>query len=329
MRNKVLGCLGIGAFVLLIVSVFLNLMLLLSNAGSGEQKIPKFRETFAERGSGEKKIVHIDLDGVISSVERGAFGGSMVDAMKMALRQAGEDAKVAAVVLRINSPGGEVTASDVIYNAVKNLNAKKPVIVHMDTVAASGGYYIACGAQKILANETTITGSIGVITAAPNYTGLMEKIGLDMMVFTSGAFKDTLRGSREMRPEERDYIQGHVNEIYEKFLSIVVEGRGLEESVLRGGLADGRIFSGSEAAEQKLVDGTGYIEDAYEMARTEGGAPEARVVRYQATPSFMDMLGIFGEAKAGANKLEVGISERLLPALEPGQVYLLPPSFVR
>ncbi|CAN5184708.1 signal peptide peptidase SppA [soil metagenome] len=335
MQNKVLGCLGIGVAVALVISLMANVFLFLGVLGSSMDPIaaapPSFQEQLEAKGDPgvDQKIVHIDLEGLITGMSGSAFGGSMVETTKRALAQAKADGKVAGVVLRINSPGGEVTASDTLYHAVQELAAKKPVIVFMDSIAASGGYYIACGATKIMAAETTITGSIGVMMAAPNYKDLMDKIGLDMMVFKSGAFKDTLRGSREMRDDERAYIQSQVDEMYAKFVGIVADARALPLEDLRGGLADGRIFSGAAAAENGLIDGTGYLEDAYELARQEAGVPGAKVVRYRMVPSLAGILRMLGEAPAGGAatttklELDLGIGG-LMADLEPGCAYLLP-----
>src|SRR4029079_15716845 len=135
--------------------------------------------------------------------------------------------RVKGVVLEIDSPGGEVTASDMIYNAVIKTRARKAVVVYMDSLAASGGYYVSCGGKYLMANETSITGSIGVIIQTLNYQQLFDKIGLASGVFKSGKFKDMLNGARPITPEERDYIQTFVMKTYDKFLGIVAKERNL------------------------------------------------------------------------------------------------------
>src|SRR4029077_19861247 len=169
------------------------------------------------------KIALIVLRGLISSSLSGNVGDSMVDDMRMALQQARDDDRVRAVVLEIDSPGGEVTASDIIYNWVVKTRSKKPVIVYMDSLAASGGYYVACGGKYLIANETTITGSIGVIIQTLNYEQLFNKVGLASVVFKSCKFKDMLNGARPITPEEREYVQSFVMSTYEKFLGIVAK----------------------------------------------------------------------------------------------------------
>src|SRR6202011_249964 len=169
--NRKLGCLSVFLAVALCASVIINLVLAASafrTFGGGprfEEPTPSFREVLVQRGargSGDK-IAVIMMRGLISSSLPGNVGDTMVDDMRLALQQARDDDHVRAVVLEIDSPGGEVTASDVIYNWVVKTRAKKPVVVYMDSLAASGGYYVACGGKYLMANETTITGSIGVI----------------------------------------------------------------------------------------------------------------------------------------------------------------------
>ena len=152
------------------------------------------------------KIAVITMRGLISSSIPGNVSDSMVDDMRAALQQAREDSRVKAIVLEIDSPGGEVTASDEIYSAVVKTRARKPVVVYMDSLAASGGYYVSCGGKFLMANETTITGSIGVIIQTLNYEQLFNKIGLASVVFKSGKFKDMLNGARPITPEERELV---------------------------------------------------------------------------------------------------------------------------
>lgn len=298
------------------------------------KKPSKLREVMVQEGpkSSQDRIVKIDLDGIIMSgeVPVGFFGQteSMVESMKRQLAQAKADTRVKAIVLRINSPGGEVTASDTIYSAVKEVSKVKPVIVYMDSVAASGGYYIACGANKIVASETTLTGSIGVIMEGISYHGLFDKIGMGANTFTSGKFKDTLSGARPMRDDEKAYIQGLVDKMYQRFVSIVSEARKVPVNELTTGVADGRVMTGGEAVGAKLVDQVGYIEDAYQLARIEGKTANAMVVSYTREPTtFMDILAM--EARTN-KRVELTLpGATALPALQPGRLYYLPPAWLR
>jgi protease IV len=317
-------------FVALCASIFFNMVLAVTafsrlgaNAPAQEAK-PRFRETVVERGlkGSNAKIAIITMRGLISSSLPGNVGDTMVDDMRYALEQAREDNNVRAIVLEIDSPGGEVTASDVIYDAVVRTRAQKPVVVYMDSLAASGGYYVACGGKYIMANETTITGSIGVIIQTFNYEQLLNKVGLASVVFKSGKFKDMLNGARPITPEEREYVQGFVMSTYEKFLGIVAKERNLPADSLRNTIADGRILSGRDAHEHKLIDGLGQIEDAFRKAKELGDAPDATVVKYG--PPFTISRFFRALGKATDSKIEVTLPRQLLPQLESGRAYFLP-----
>ncbi|WP_395745330.1 signal peptide peptidase SppA [Prosthecobacter sp.] len=342
MSNKSYGCLIALLLLALVVSLGLNVGQFLgklnidvgTEAGISSAR-PKRRlhEVTVEspKQATHDKIVHIDLEGVISSMHVGGlFAEAMpsVDTIKDSLEQAVNDKNVKAIVLRVNSPGGEVTASDIIYNAVKKAAKVKPVVVYMDAMAASGGYYVACGASKIVASETTLTASIGVIIETMNYSQLFDKVGLSMNAFTSGAFKDSLSGARPMRDDEKAYVQNLVTQMYDRFLGIVSEARGVPKEQLKNTVADGRVVTGREALNAKLVDQIGYVEDAYALARTLGKTTDAGVVKYRHEVGFFE---VFGGASAQAAtppaKVQLDVSSGLLPKLLPGVPYYLPPSF--
>jgi protease-4 len=328
-ENRKLGCLSIFLAVALVASLFINLILAATalrrfgGAQTFEESTPSFREVLVQRGargSGDK-IAVITMRGLISSSLPGNVGDTMVEDMRLALQQARDDDNVRAIVLEIDSPGGEVTASDVIYNWVVKTRAKKPVVVYMDSLAASGGYYVACGGKYLMANETTITGSIGVIIQTLNYEQLFNKVGLASVVFKSGKFKDMLSGTRPVTPEERDYIQNFVMKTYDKFLGIVARERNLPADGLRNSIADGRILSGKDALDNKLIDGVGQIEDAFTKAKELGHAPGATIVKYGPPFSFGRFLRAFGSAD---NKIELTLPKQLMPQLETGRAYFLP-----
>src|SRR5215212_10746010 len=285
--DRRLGCLSIFLFVALCASLFVNFVLMIAafqRVGGirDAEPIPRFREIVLQKGARATtdKIAVITMRGLISTSIPGNVSDSMVDDLRAALQQAREDHRVKAIVLEIDSPGGEVTASDEIYSAVVKTRAKKPVVVYMDSLAASGGYYVACGGKFLMANETSITGSIGVIIQTLNYEQLFNKIGLASVVFKSGKFKDILNGARPMTPEERDYIQSFVMKTYDKFLGVVATERNIPAETLRNGIADGRILSGKDALDAHLIDGLGQIEDAFAKAKEMGHATGATVVRY-------------------------------------------------
>ncbi len=291
-----------------------------------DSDLPTFDENVIEnaKNNSNDRIAVIELSGIISSSATGRLTGSMVDDLKAGLRQAAEDPHIRAIVLNIDSPGGEVTASDVIYNEVCAARAKKKVIVYMGSVAASGGYYIACGGDYLMANETTITGSIGVIMHALKYKDLFGKIGVESVVFKSGQFKDILSGSRDMTDEEKAYIQAMVMQTYDKFVGIVARERKIQEGYLRTNIADGRIISGRDAVGMNLINATGYVEDAYKKARELANAPDAAVVEYKAEFRINSLFRNFGADSRAANKVELSFDQGILPRLEAGRFYLLP-----
>ena len=326
--NRKLGCLSIFLFVALCASLFVNFVLMVAAfqrlAGIREaEPIPRFREILLQRGARASldKIAVITMRGLISSSLPGSVTDSMVDDMRAALQQARDDSRVKAIVLEIDSPGGEVTASDAIYSALLKTRAKKPVVVYMDSLAASGGYYVSCGGKFLMANETTITGSIGVIIQTLNYERLLNKVGLASVVFKSGKFKDMLNGARPITPEEHDLVQNFIMKTYDKFLGIVAKERHLPADLLRDTIADGRILSGKEAFENKLIDGLGELDDAFSKAKELGNAPDARVVKYGPPFSLSRFLRIFGEAES---KIELQLPKQLVPQLESGRAYFLP-----
>ncbi len=329
MADNKLGCLSIFLFVALCASVFINLVLALATfqriggVMREEESISRFREIIIQRGSRgiSDKIAVIMLRGLISSSIPGNVSDSMVDDMRAALQQAREDDRVKAIVLEIDSPGGEVTASDQIYNAVVKARARKPVVVYMDSLAASGGYYVSCGGKFLMANDTTITGSIGVIIQTLNYEQLFNKVGLASVVFKSGKFKDMLNGARPITPEERDLIQSFIMKTYDKFLGIVAKERNLPADLLRNTIADGRILSGRDALDHKLVDGVGQLEDAFAKAKQLGNAPEAKIVKYGPPFSLSRFIRAFGQTDS---KIELQLPKQLVPQLETGRAYFLP-----
>ncbi len=324
------GCALLAIFLALCASVFFNFLLLAWVGAEGAESMatsrftaPRLEERLVEAGEGDAgKIVVVPVQGVIQTDDSSEWGLSMVDQIKESLRAAADDDDVKAVVLAVDSPGGEVTASDIIYNEVLRVRERKPVVVAMSSLAASGAYYIACGSNWIVANETTFTGSIGVIIQSLNYEQLFDKVGLDSVVFKSGKFKDMLSGSRPMTPDEQAYVEGMVQQVYTRFLDIVAGARNLPADQLRAGLADGRILTGRDAKEAGLVDQLGYIEDAFAKARELGEAPGAEVLRYEPALNFSRLFHLFGAQTQSAMKVQVGPAPVF--QLQPGRAYLLP-----
>jgi protease-4 len=336
MKPKVLGCVGVVLVLALFASVVLNVALLAGRSMAGftlDHHTPVLRAApfeaeqlvEAKRVATRDRIVQLDITGII--VGDAAGGGSMVEQLKRALEQAVEDPRVKAIVLRIDSPGGEVTASDTLYAAIKEAASKKKVVAYLDSVAASGGYYLACGAERIVAHPTGITGSIGVIMSGFGVQGLMEKAGVEYRTFKSGAMKDAGAMSRAMTDAERSFFQDLVMKNYERFVGIVSAARGIPVEELKSGLADGRVFLGEAAVAGRLADETGYIESAYAAARTLAGLTDAEVVRYTRTPNWRDLFGLLaksgGQSGAEAVRLQVDLPGLRPSPMRPGRCYFL------
>ena len=226
------------------------------------------------------KIAVIEINGVIIDSK---------DALEE-IKAVYKNDKVKGVVVRINSPGGGVAPSQEIYAELRRLAAIKPVVASLSSVAASGGYYIAAAADKIVANPGTLTGSIGVIMDFSNMQGLFEKIGLKNHVIKSGKYKDIGSPNRDMTLDERKLLQNVIDNVYNQFVLAIVEGRGLEKEAVKK-FADGRIFSGEQALELKLVDSLGSITDAIELtAKIAGIKGEPKVYYTKKDKGLLDYL---------------------------------------
>lgn len=197
---------------------------------------------------------------------------------------------VKALVVRINSPGGAVGPSQEIYQELESLKSKMPVVASMGTVAASGGYYIACAAETIYANPGTITGSVGVIAQFVNYRDLLNWAKLDVEVIKSGEFKDLGSPLREMSEEEKAYMQKLIDNVHSQFKNTVARTRDLDQDTLNR-ISDGRIFSGEQAKELKLVDELGSLNEAITRASEMGGIKgEPNVIKYPEEKSMLQQL---------------------------------------
>ncbi|RJQ27665.1 MAG: signal peptide peptidase SppA [Peptococcaceae bacterium] len=275
----------VAGFILGAVVFFLILTVVLLPAA-------RFRtETVA--GGGEIGIIHID--GIIAGGKSGGgFLGNQVSSEEITarLREAAKNPRLKAVVIRINSPGGTASASQEISTEVARLKqAGKKVVVSMGDMAASGAYWIAAGADQIVANPATITGSIGVIIETQNMQSLFGKIGLSMETFKSGPHKDMGSPSRPVTPEERVIFQSMIDDIYDQFINVVAKGRGMETAAVKT-LADGRVFTGQQAKELGLVDQLGNYYDAVSLAaRLAGISGEPQVVELGPRSIWQEFFG--------------------------------------
>ena len=219
----------------------------------------------------KEKIKIVDVDGVIQSNDANDF---VVEELK----KAKEDPLVKGVILRVNSPGGSVYASEKIANQIKALKeAEKPVYTVMEEMAASGGYYISAPTDRIYASNETWTGSIGVIIQSKSLQGLFEKYGIKEQNITTGKMKDAGSVGRDMNDEEKAYFQGLVDSAFDRFVQIVAEGRGLSEREVRK-IADGRVYDGSQALDIGLVDKIGDLDQAISEMASENGLQDPMVI---------------------------------------------------
>jgi protease-4 len=258
------------------------------------------------------KVALIDVEGVLVNARSSGLlgdGENPVSLFRERLDVAATDKRVKAVVLRINSPGGGVTASDVMYQDLLRFKEEThlPVVACMMDVAASGGYYVAVAADRVYAHPTTVTGSIGVIMSLYNASGLMKMVGVTSDPIKSGPNKDIGNPGRPMTPEERAILQGMVGNFYEQFVAVVAKGRAhcLSPEKVRA-LADGRVYTGLEAKKLGLVDEVGYLEDALKAALDLACLKDARVVAYDCGCGYRG--SIYAQAKVpGQIKVKVDV----------------------
>ncbi|MBU6410233.1 MAG: signal peptide peptidase SppA [Verrucomicrobia bacterium] len=302
---------------------------------------PRLEETVLRNEDSANKVAVVPVEGIITGEAMDQQGNSMVDLIRAELRRARKDIRVKAVILKVNSPGGEVMASDEINRAITKFEEEshKPVICSMGSLAASGGYYISAPCRWIVANRLTITGSIGVILHTWNYRGLLDKIGIRPVTYKSGKYKDMLSGDRETNQipsGEHAMVQGLIDETYGQFKSVVEAGRASAHArngdlgrALAGDwqkYADGRVLSGEEALKLGFVDQLGDFDDAVARAEKIAGIGKANLVEYHVKYNLSDFFSMFGQgSRAHDIKLDLGID---LPKLQAGYMYFLSPTYV-
>lgn len=288
----------VAGFLLLVCAVLAAALVAVSVAAQRDpdpdrERLFRERLVFGARDA-RTKVLLLEVDGVIANeADRGLLSGrmGMVDRIDRMLRQAEEDPSVRALLLRINSPGGGITASDTIYHRLVEHTERTgvPVVALLGDVAASGGYYVAMAAERVIAHPTTITGSIGVIMPLVSMERLLGVIGIQPRPIKSADKKDIGAFYREITDEERAILEEMVEQMYARFLSVAEDGaerrqsRELTPERLRE-LADGRVLTGETAAENHLVSETGYFADALEAARLLADDPTAKLVRYVEQP---------------------------------------------
>ncbi len=281
------------------------------------------------------KILVIDLNGTITNqAGRGILNreGDLVSKIYYRLKTASEDPDVKGIILRLDTPGGDVTTSDIIYKEILRFREKTgvPVVALMMGVAASGGYYVASGCDIIMAHPTTITGSIGVIAVFPGVKKVLDKVGIEMTTIKSGKMKDVGSPFREISDDEKTYFQEMIDAFYSTFLHVVYENRkellSMEEIEK---LADGRVYHAKQALELKLIDVIGYFDEALERVKSMASIRDAEVIAYTYHPSRKT--NIYAKAVPRGNPFSVEIKafDHLLPSLRTGFYYLWLPDTPR
>ena len=281
----------------LVFSVLLNLLLLAGSVTGGTSNT----QHTVQSGDAGQKIAVVPLKGIIDPNTAAQFSRFLTTAEG--------DKAVKAVVIEIDSPGGTVTASDEIYNRIKTFKSKKPVpvIVSMASLATSGGYYAACGADHVVAQPTTFTGNIGVLMPRYNFSRLMEKYGVEeTTIVSSGApFKNAGSSFRPEVAEEKAYMQQLADSAFVQFKKVVTQGRS---SKLKGNIeevANGKVYTAADALNLGLIDQVGYLQDAQSVAQSKAGLSNPTIVQYQDPPTLMSMLlssnrtGVAGAILAG------------------------------
>lgn len=264
---------------------------------------------FGEPGApslGGNRVAVVEVEGLIVDADR----------LVRELGDHGEDRSIRAVVVRIQSPGGVVGPTQEIHDAIQRVRTQgKPVVASMGSVAASGGYYLAVAATRIVANPGTLTGSIGVILQLAEIEGLLRKVGVRYEVIKAGRLKDAGSFARPMTPEERAVLQAVLDDMHDQFVAAIAEGRRLPKERVRA-LADGRVYSGRMAKQLGLVDALGGLDDAIRLAGELGGIPgKPRVVRPRRAWRLVDLADWLGGGTALTWLRAVGASGATLPAL--------------
>ncbi|MCM8770175.1 MAG: signal peptide peptidase SppA [Candidatus Omnitrophica bacterium] len=244
-----------------------------------------------------EQIAVIKVAGEIYDRPESYYRRSLVEEIIGQLEQAKEETKTKGIILKIDSPGGSIIDVEKLYTKLKEVSNHKPVVALLENVAASGGYYLACAAEKIVAHPLTITGNIGAVMFLPNLGDLFEKkLGIRIKVIKSGRHKDIGSPWREMNREEEQILQNLINQAYQRFLDIVVKNRHLSPNQVSL-IKDGRIFSGEESKNIGLVDEIGTLDTALEIAKKLANLKEAKAVQYYYRPSLFDLFFGYRESR--------------------------------
>jgi protease-4 len=286
----------------------------------------KMKEVLLMKSPAKEKVLVVDVEGMISSIQPGSVfsrEGDVLSRVYARLQAAGEDKLVRGIILRLDTPGGDVTSSDILYREVLKFREKTgiPVVALMMGVAASGGYYVASACDAIIAHPSTLTGSIGVIALFPDVEGLLSKVGVKVQVIKSGNLKDAGSPFRNLSEEEQRLFQDIIDEHYERFLEVIHEKRkdSLSLEDIRQ-LADGRVYTASQALKLKLIDGVGYFDEALAKVLALAKIASARVVAYTYYPKRQSNL--YASKLENPPLFEQKTLADALPTLQSGFYYL-------
>ncbi len=289
----------------------------------------RLKETQIHKDEGlfiSNKIAVIDVDGLLANGRRGGFmrtGENPVSLFVEKLDKAAKDQSVKAVVLRLNSPGGTVAASDIMHHRLLEFKRKtgKPVISCVLGLGTSGAYYLACGSDGIMIQPSGVTGSIGTVFQTFSIAGTMKKIGVKTVAIKSGELKDLASPLHDLSDDERQILQGIIDDLYQQFLTVMRQGRrNLDDDEIRR-LADGRVFTAKDALEEGLVDKIGYLTDGIEWAKQMAGVERAKVVIYRRPLSYKP--NAYGSATANMGGFGPLINVELPDWLVSGQSQFL------
>ena len=332
------GCLfSLLLLILCVVLFFVGMSKMvsgLSDSISGKPGVgASMNEHVVEEGFGEGRVAVIDIHGIIVGSSNSLFGGDgLVAANRLIalLKEVRKDESVAAIILDMNTPGGEVVASDEIRQEIDAIvSSGLPVVTMMRAMGASGGYYIASGSSWIVANPVCLTGSVGVIMSGVEYHGLMDKLGVKPMVYRSGKLKDIGSGMREPTDEETAYMQGLIDETFGRFCEVVSKGRPKHfptaDDVRKAEFGDGRPVSGQAALDYHLIDQLGGMNEAIAKARSLCGHENAEVFR--ATRASSDFLEALFSSRSNTTLRVEGLPAAAT-TLKPGVMYYIMPEAI-
>jgi protease-4 len=272
------------------------------------------------------KIAIIDIDGLLFNRRKGGWlrrGENPVSLLVEKLDKAAEDKSVKAVVLRLNSPGGSVAASDIMYHSLMEFRREtgKPVIACILGLGCSGAYYIACGCDGIVAQPSSVVGNIGTIFQTFSVAGTMEKIGVKAVTIKSGELKDMASPLHDLSDEERIVLEGIIEHHSEQFFEVVRKGRKTIDEQKMAELSDGRVFTAGQALEQGLIDKVGYLDDGIKWAKEMAGIKKSRVVIYNRPSSYMP--NAYGVAAASSEGISPLVNLELPDWLDAGGAQFL------